>query len=132
MDGLEQTLHTWIGQQTVWITSLVVIFVFRRFIESAVAGTMVFFGNDYNADDIVYLNGRPGRIIRVGMWKTTFFLYDVVNDPFTGEASVSGGSKLVVQNSSLHDMRIEKPLETVELKRYHKSPTKKKEKNDIS
>ena len=66
MDSLEQNIHQWIGEQTLWITGLVLLFVFRRFIESAVSGFLVFVGNDYNADDIVFLNGRPGRIIRVG------------------------------------------------------------------
>ena len=125
MDSLEQNIHQWIGEQTLWITGLGLLFVFRWFIESAVSGFLVFVGNDYNADDIVYLNGRPGRIVRVGFTKTVFFLYDVKNNPYTGEAYITGGSKLVIQNSSLTDMRIEKPLENVDLHRYEQYPQKK-------
>ena len=120
MDSLKTDLHLWVGEQTVWIIGIIAVFVFRRFIESAVSGFLVFVGNDYNADDIVYLDGRPGRIVRVGMWKTTFFLYNVKNNPYTGEAYVTGGSKLVIQNSSIDDLQIEKPLENVDLGRYHK------------
>ena len=129
MESLEQTLHSWIGEQTVWITGLVLVFVFRRFIESAVSGFLVFVGNDYNAVDIIFLNGRPGRIIRVGFTKTVFFLYYVKNNPYTGDAYITGGSKLVIQNSSLTDMRIEKPLENVDLSRYEQYPQKKDQRN---
>ena len=125
MESLEQNIHQWIGEQTIWIVGIIMVFVFRRFIESAVSGFLVFVGNDYNADDIIYINGRPGRIVRVGLWKTTFFLYDVKNNPYTGSAYVTGGAKLVVQNSSLSDMRIEKPLENVDLSRYDTEGKKK-------
>ena len=90
---------------------------------------MVFFGNDYNSDDVVYVDGLPGRIIRVGIYKTVFFLYDISNDPYTGIAQVTGGTKLVVQNSSLKDMKIEKPLQNLDLIRYMKG-SQKKERRD--
>ena len=130
MDSLEQTIHSWIGEQTLWITGLVLVFVFRRFIESAVSGFLVFVGNDYNADDIVYLNGRPGRIVRVGFTKTVFFLYNVRNNRYTGVAYIAGGSKLVVQNSALANMQIEKPLESVDLTRYEQDASKLEQRNE--
>ena len=73
---------------------------------------MVFLGNDYHEDDVVEVDGSPGRIVRVGMWKTVFFIYDVVND------KVVGGSKLVVGNSYLMDLKIEKPLPNLDLSKY--------------
>ena len=130
MGSVEQTIHAWIGEQTIWITGLVLVFVFRRFIESAVSGFLVFVGNDYNADDIVYINGRPGRIVRVGFTKTVFFLYNVRNNIYTGEAYIAGGSKLVVQNSALMDMQIEKPLENVDLSRYILDAPKQEQRDD--
>ena len=54
-----------------------VILLFRQTIENAVDGFMVFFGNDYNEDDVVEIDGKPGRIVRVGIWKTVFFTYDI-------------------------------------------------------
>ena len=46
--------------------------LFRGTIEKLVAGLFVFMGNDYE-DDVVEVDGKPGRIVRVGMWTTTFF-----------------------------------------------------------
>ena len=88
------------------------ILLFRRTIENAVDGFMIFFGNDYNEDDVVEINGKPGRIVRVGIWKTVFFTYDVRED------KVVGGSKLVISNSKLKDLRIEKPLTKLDLTKY--------------
>ena len=54
-----------------FLAALVVLF-FKTTIESVLAGLLIFVGNDYNNDDIIILDGRPGRIVRVSMWKTTF------------------------------------------------------------
>ena len=90
----------------------VLTFLFRSTIEKFVAGMMVFMGNDYNEDDVVEVDGKPGRIVRVGMWTTTFFTYDV------RDGIIVGGSKLVVQNDKLKDLKIEKPLPLLDLSKY--------------
>ena len=86
--------------------------LFQSTIQEAVDGIMVFLGNDYNEDDVVEVDGSPGRIVRVGLWKTTFFIYHVVR------GQVVGGSKLVVANSKLKDLKIEKPLPNLDLSKY--------------
>ena len=86
--------------------------LFRQTIESLVAGLMIFMGNDYNEDDVVEVDGKPSRIVRVGMWSTTFFTYDV------RDGIIVGGSKLVVQNVKLKDLKIEKPLPLLDLSKY--------------
>jgi len=86
--------------------------LFRQTIESFVAGIMIFMGNDYNEDDVVEVDGKPSRIVRVGMWSTTFFTYDVRN------GIIVGGSKLVIQNVKLKDLKIEKPLPLLDLSKY--------------
>ena len=86
--------------------------LFRQTIESFVAGVMIFMGNDYNEDDVVEVDGSPGRIVRVGIWKTVFFIYHVKN------GRVVGGAKLVVANSKLKDLKIEKPLPNLDLSKY--------------
>ena len=48
------------------------VLLFRTTIETSVAGFMIFMGNDYNEDDVVEVDGKPSRIVRVGMWSTTF------------------------------------------------------------
>ena len=88
------------------------VLLFRSTIETSVAGFMIFMGNDYNEDDVVEVDGAPGRIVRVGMWKTVFFIYHVVN------GKVVGGSKLVVANSKLKDLKIETPLPNLDLSKY--------------
>ena len=88
------------------------ILLFRQTIENAVDGFMVFFGNDYNEDDVVEIDGKPGRIVRVGIWKTVFFTYDV------RDGKVVSGSKLVVANNRLQNLKIEKPLSSLDLSKY--------------
>ena len=90
----------------------VLTLLFRSTIEKLVAGMMVFMGNDYNEDDVVEVDGKPGRIVRVGMWTTTFFTYDV------RDGIIVGGAKLVVQNDKLKDLKIEKPLPLLDLSKY--------------
>ena len=96
-----------------FLDDLVVLF-FKTTIESVLAGLLVFVGNDYNNDDIIILDGRPGRIVRVSMWKTTFYLYTIKIDT-SGKKSISGGTKLIVENDKLRDLKIEKPLDNFDL-----------------
>ena len=88
------------------------IFLFRQTIENAVDGFMVFFGNDYNEDDVVEIDGKPGRIVRVGIWKTVFFTYNL------RDGKVVSGNKLVVANNRLKNLKIEKPLSSLDLTKY--------------
>ena len=90
----------------------IAIFLFRQTIENAVDGFMVFFGNDYNEDDVVEIDGKPGRIVRVGIWKTEFFTYDI------RDGKIVSGSKLVVANNRLKNLKIEKPLINLDLTKY--------------
>ena len=89
------------------------ILMLQSSIKKLASGLFVFWGNDYKTDDTVYVDGKPGRIIRVGITKTVFFIYDVV------EGQVVGGSKLVVQNEYLGKLKIEKPLCRLDLTRYN-------------
>ena len=90
----------------------VLTLLFRATIEKFVAGMMIFMGNDYNEDDVVEVDGKPGRIVRCGIWSTTFFTYDV------REGIIVGGAKLVIQNDKLKDIKIEKPLPLLDLSKY--------------
>lgn len=90
----------------------VALLLFNNTITELVDGIMIFLGNDYNEDDVVEVDGAPGRIVRVGMWKTVFFIYHIIN------GKIVGGSKLVVANSKLKDLKIEKPLPSLDLSKY--------------
>ena len=90
----------------------VLTLLFRSTIEKFVAGMMIFMGNDYNEDDVVEVDGKPGRIVRCGVWSTTFFTYDL------RDGVIVGGAKLVIQNDKLKDIKIEKPLPLLDLSKY--------------
>ena len=131
----EQEIQSLLGAKIWGLGGLALLFLIRRLIESAIEGLMIFIGNDYNNDDTVWIDGRPGRIIRVGLYKTVFFIYELKTDPFTGHAEVSGGNKLVIQNSALKELRIEKPLANIDISRYDRSmndPSCRRNANDES
>ena len=98
-----------------FLAALAILF-FKTTIETLIAGLLVFVGNDYNNDDIIILDGRPGRIVRVSMWKTTFYLYNVKTSS-DDKKFVSGGTKMSVENDKLKDLKIEKPLDSVDIER---------------
>ena len=94
----------------------IAILIFRSAIEGIVEGLKVFVGNDLNTDDVVVLNDRPARVTRVGIFKTTFFVYNI--GCVDGKPYVKGGSKMQIQNSVLKNHKIEKPLPMLELSKW--------------
>ena len=115
MDNQTQGLVEGLIGQYGWLFIVgVITLIFQNTIREAVDGFMVFLGNDYNEDDVVEVDVEPGRIVRVSMWKTVFFIYHVI------DGKVVGGSKLVVANSKLKDLKIEKPLANLDLSKYSK------------
>jgi len=121
---VQQKLTEMLGNYS-WIAIVgLVLLLFRKTIETAIAGLMLFIGNDYNEDDVVELDGKPGRIIRVGVWKTVFFVYHIV------EGNIVSGDKLVVQNDKLKDLKISKPLPELDLKKYQNGRTWKRRHTD--
>ena len=111
-DLIQEQVTELIGKYGWLIGAGAAMLLFRQTLENAVDGFMVFFGNDYNEDDVVEIDGKPGRIVRVGIWKTVFFTYDV------RDGKVVSGSKLVVANNRLKNLKIEKPLSSLDLSKY--------------
>ena len=111
-DLIQEQVTGMIGKYGWMFLAGAAVLLFRTTIETSVAGFMIFMGNDYNEDDVVEVDGKPSRIVRVGMWSTTFFTYDV------RDGIIVGGSKLVVQNDKLKDLKIEKPLPLLDLSKY--------------
>ena len=91
------------------------IFLFKSTIESAVEGFKVLLGDDLNTDDVVIFDGRPARVIRVGIWKTTFFLYTI---KMNGKPHIDSGNKMSIQNDQLKIHDIEKPLKKLDLSQW--------------
>lgn len=90
--------------KVVWLAiGYLSISVFKGLILNVYEGLMVFIGNDFNADDVVYLGAddRPARIVRVGVRKTVFYMKDAENE---------WNVKMVVPNERLKQMVIKKSL----------------------
>lgn len=82
-----------------WMIITVIIgFLFKESIVSALQGFMVFVGNDFNNDDVIYISGREARIVRVGISKTVFYMTD-------------RGTKMIVPNERLKSLTLEKVLQ---------------------
>ena len=111
-DLIQEQVTGMIGKYGWMFLAGAAVLLFRSTIETSVAGLMIFMGNDYNEDDVVEVDGKPSRIVRVGMWSTTFFTYDV------RDGIIVGGAKLVIQNDKLKDIKIEKPLPLLDLSKY--------------
>ena len=111
---LESTAQDMTGKYVWMFLAGLVILIFKSSIEKLAAALFMFIGSDYKEDDVVYVDGKPGRIVRVGLTKTVFFIYDVV------DGKVVGGSKLVIQNERLTGLNIEKPLPQLDLARFKK------------
>ena len=111
---LESTAQDMTGKYVWMFVAGLVILIFKSSIEKLAAALFMFIGSDYKEDDVVYVDGKPGRIGRVGLTKTVFFIYDVV------DGKVVGGSKLVIQNERLAGLNIEKPLPQLDLARFKK------------
>jgi len=109
---LENTAQDMTGKYVWMFLAGLVILIFKSSIEKLAASFFIFAGSDYKTDDVVYVDGKPGRIVRLGLTKTVFFIYDVV------DGKVVGGSKLVVQNERLAGLNIEKPLPNLDLSRF--------------
>ena len=109
---LENIAKNLIGDYGWLFVAGLILLLFQSSIKKLAASIFVFVGGDYKTDDVVFVDGKPGRIIRVGFVKTVFFIYDV------HEGKIVGGSKLVVANSKLKDLKIEKPLPNLDMSKY--------------
>ena len=116
---LENIAKNLIGDYGWLFVAGLLLLLFQSSIKKLAASLFVFVGGDYKTDDVVFVDGKPGRIIRVGFVKTVFFIYDV------HEGKIVGGSKLVVQNEWLGKLKIEKPLQQLDLTRFNGSKSTK-------
>ena len=105
-----------IGKYGWMFLSGMLFLLFKSSMESRIEGIKVFMGDDLNTDDVVSIDGRPARVIRVGMWKTIFFVYEV--DCADGMPIVKGGSKMAIQNDMIKNHIIEKPLPMLDLSKW--------------
>lgn len=113
-NGIQSYVSLLLGEYGWMLLAGLAVLFFKTTLESLIAGLLVFVGSDYNNDDIIILDGRPGRIVRVSIWKTTFYLYRIKQGD-DGKKFVSGGTKLIIENDKLRDLKIEKPLDNFDI-----------------
>ena len=118
-EEIQSQLESLIGTYGWMFLAGFAVMLFRSAIESSVESFKVFWGDDLNTDDVVILDDRPARVVRVGIFKTIFFVYEVGTAP-DGKAYVKSGNKMAVQNDQLKMHRIEKPLSMLDLSRWEK------------
>ena len=72
--------------------------MFKNVVSNVLDGLLFMFGHDFDVDDIVYIGGeKKARIIRQTPTKTVFHLIET-------------DRKLIVPNTALYNLRIEKVL----------------------
>ena len=115
-EQLQEQVSYFLGQWG-WMALLAFAFLIgRKTIESTIEAIKVFAGDDLNTDDVIIFDNRPARVVRVGLWKTIFFVYDI--GCANGKPYVKGGCKKAVQNDKLKDYEIEKPLPMLDLSKW--------------
>ena len=122
-EELQKTAEGFLGNWVWLLVTGVAFLLFKSTLEGITEGLKVFLGKDIKTDDVVILDGRPARVIRVGIWKTTFFAYDI--GTAEGKPYVKGGTKLQIQNDKLKDHIIERPLQMLDLTKWEEKSDKK-------
>tara|TARA_R100001463_G_scaffold28889_2_gene66008 strand:- start:3353 stop:3730 length:378 start_codon:yes stop_codon:yes gene_type:complete len=122
-EELQKHAEGFLGNWVWLLVTGVAFLLFKSTLEGITEGLKVFLGKDIKTDDVVILDGRPARVIRVGIWKTTFFAYDI--GTANGKPFVKGGTKLQIQNDKLKDHVIERPLQMLDLSKWEEKDDKK-------
>ena len=125
-EEIQSTLDKLIGAYGWIIMSGFVLLMVRSSIESSVEAFKIFVGNSLNTDDVIHFDGRPARVVRVGIFKTILFVYDI-GCTKDGKPYVKGGTKVAIQNDTIKDHIIEKPLPMLDLSKWDDCKSKEKE-----
>ena len=107
--------YTWIA-----VEGFALLFL-RDAINNLLAGLALSVGSDYSESDTVWLqtNGsrRPARIANLGLFSTTFYLYDI--EEINGDRTITGGTLMKLPNAQLPSLRIERPLDQLPIGERH-------------
>ena len=115
-EQIQDAASQMIGKYGWMFVSGMLFLLFKSSMESMIEGFKVFIGDDLNTDDVISIDGRPARVIRVGIWKTIFFVYEV--SCAEGAPIITGGSKMAIQNDMIKNHVIEKPLPMLDLSKW--------------
>ena len=96
-DQAEKVAQDLVGEYGWFVLAALGAILAKDMIMNFAQAIIVFMGNDFNNDDIIYISGRQARIVRVGIRTTCFYMTD-------------RASKMVVPNEQLKQLTIEKKL----------------------
>jgi hypothetical protein len=97
---MEELAKLFIGEWGWMFVVAVATLAFRDTLSKTWQGFMFLIGNDFNRDDIVWINGvKKARIVRQSLYRTTFYLFDHQR-------------KFIVPNDRIWNLNIEKDLPT--------------------
>ena len=120
MDDHTQLINDLISTSLFKVWTLVVpvmaLVILKETIVRGIEGLAWKHGRTYSIDDAVVIDKRKGRIIRQSIWTTTFYIYIYSDD---NQDVPIGGNILVVSNSELGKLRIEKPLVLHHKEKHH-------------
>ena len=114
-------------EQYVWyfVVAFALLFL-KDSVTNALAGIGMFIGSDYDENMVCHIhtngNRRPARISKTTLFSTSFYLYDVKHNKTIDkegnevvELVVGSATLLRVPNSELKSLRIERPLDNLDL-----------------
>ena len=95
---MNELINTYFGEWGAWVIGALFALAAKDSVSQFWSGFRFLLGSDFDVDDIVYINGsKKARIVRQGIYKTTFYLYD-------------HDRKFIVPNNRLWLLNIEKQL----------------------
>ena len=98
INATETIISSMIGHYGWMAIAAFAVLLFKNVVSNILAGLLFMFGHDFDPDDVVYIKGdTKARIIRQTPTKTVFHIIDT-------------DRKLIVPNTDLYSLRIEKPL----------------------
>ena len=95
--ALERVAEQAIGHYGWMLVAAFAVILFKDVLFNFAQGLLVYWGSDFENDEILYISGRQARVIRLGLTSTTFFMTD-------------RATKMLVPNSQLKALVIEKKL----------------------
>lgn len=102
IESVREIIEKILGEWGWLIVTAVISLAFKDSISKLYNGAMFLYGNDFNVDDIVWINGnKKARIVRQSVYRTTFYLYDHER-------------KFIVPNDRIWSLNLEKDLQMSE------------------
>ena len=95
--ALEGVAQQAIGHYGWMVVAAFCALLFKDILFNFAQGLLIYYGSDFENDEVLYISGRQARVIRMGIFSCTFFLTD-------------RQTKMIVPCSQLKQLTVEKKL----------------------